>query len=197
MNDAHFHRITKALARINSSAERASRIIADLLDLTQARLGGGIPIQPKPTSMADIVQDVLEEHRAAHPERDLRFEAVGDARGEWDRERLAQALSNLVSNAIHYSPPETPIVVRVQGRDRTILASVHNQGAPIAEELLCNLFEPFKRGQVQRTRKSLGLGLYIVDRIVSAHGGTVECRSTASEGTTFQIVVPRHPPAAS
>ncbi len=98
---------------------------------------------------------------------------------------------NLVSNAIHYSPTETPIQITTRSDDGAVVVSIHNQGAPIPVELQRNIFEPFKRGRVTRASRSLGLGLYIVERIVSAHGGAVECRSTASEGTTFFLTLPR------
>jgi PAS domain S-box-containing protein len=183
-------RLAKVLARITASADRASRIIADLLDLTQARLGGGIPIHAHRTSLRKIAEEVVEEHRASHPEREIVIEHEGDASGEWDSDRLAQAFSNLVSNAIHYSPPHSPIRVRTRADSRDVAFSVHNDGPPIPEELQSRIFEPFKRGSTDRKTKNLGLGLYIVERIVASHGGQVDCRSTATEGTTFTVVLP-------
>jgi PAS domain S-box-containing protein len=184
-------RMAKALSRITASAERATRIIADLLDLTQARMGGGIPIQPEPSSIHDIAQGVVDECSAAYPECELEFKQEGDGQGYWDRERIAQALANLVSNAIHHSSPGTPIRISTQGREGEVTLSVHNHGPPIPEEIRAHIFEPFKRRSGPRTAKGLGLGLYIVESIVSAHGGKVEFRSTPSEGTTFQILLPR------
>ncbi|HET6283647.1 MAG TPA: MEDS domain-containing protein [Polyangia bacterium] len=187
-------RLVKTLTRITSSAERAARIVADLLDLTQARLGGGLPIEREPTNIHDVAQAVVDEIGAAHPEREFAVRHEGDGEGHWDGDRLAQALSNLVSNAIDHGTPETPISVASRGQNGQVILSVHNQGMPIPERILCDIFAPFKRGVGrQRTSKSLGLGLFIVDRIVAAHGGQVVCRSTESEGTTFEMVLPRGP----
>jgi PAS domain S-box-containing protein len=186
-------RMSKTLARITSSAERVTRIISELLDLTQARLGGGIPIHPEDCDAHEIAQAVADEHGAAHPERELLVEHLGDGMGHWDRERVAQALANLVSNAIHYSSPSSPICLKSTGTRDHVILSVQNQGVPIPKQVQSNLFEPFKRSKGKRTSQSLGLGLFIVDRIVSAHGGNVECRSTETEGTTFQLRLPRLP----
>lgn len=187
-------RVTKALSRITAGAERASRIISDLLDLTQARLGGGIPVQPERTDLHDLVRAVVDEHAAAHPGRQWKLEESGDVEGDWDAERLLQALSNLVSNALQYSPPGTPIRIESGGRGEEVFVSVHNQGTPIPAGDLPRIFEPFKRANGARSTKSLGLGLFIVERIVAAHGGRIECRSTAAEGTTFEMILPRRPP---
>jgi signal transduction histidine kinase len=185
--------LTQALSRITASAERAARIIADLLDLTQARLGVGIPIRPRPTNIHEIVHAVVEEQFVAQPDRELTFESEGDGEGEWDSERLQQAVSNLLSNAIQYSPLGTPVRITTRGRERDVAVSVHNQGDPIPEPDLPEIFQPFKRANGKRATKGLGLGLYIVERIVSSHGGAVHCQSKAFEGTTFHIVLPRRP----
>ena len=129
-------RTTKALARINSSAERATHIISDLLDLTRSRLGGGIPVTPRPCQLSAIAQEVLDEHIAAHPERRLRLASEGDTGGSWDWDRVAQALSNLVGNAIHHGACGSEILVRTWGLSESVCASVHNAGVPIPAEQL-------------------------------------------------------------
>jgi PAS domain S-box-containing protein len=187
-------RTTKALSRISSSAQRATHIISDLLDLTQARLRGGIPVNVRPCQLSEIAREVLDEHLAAHPGLPLRLVSEGDTRGVWDWERLAQALSNLVGNAIQHGACGAEILVRTWGLPETVGAAVHSAGVPIPAERLPGLFEPFKGSDRLRPRKSLGLGLYIVERIVSAHGGEVRCRSSADEGTVVELTLPRRPP---
>jgi signal transduction histidine kinase len=186
----------KTAARILSSADRAHRMIRDLLDFTQARLSGGIPVRAGPMDLHDIAQHVVEETRIASPDRDIQVEFKGDGRGEWDADRIAQVLTNLVSNALAYSPQGTPVRVELRDEGDAVVASVQNQGTPIAPELLPRLFEPLTRGQRQgrdKGSRSIGLGLYIVDHIVRAHGGTVGVRSSAEEGTTFTVHLPRRP----
>jgi len=186
-------RAFKGASRILSSAERATRLIADLLDFTQARLGGGIRIQPRRASIHEVMRQVLEESQAAWPERDLQVSQSGDGEGEWDPDRLAQVVSNLVSNALRYSPPGTPVKVSTRAEPQAVLIEVQNRGSPIPQELLPHIFEAMKRGpqEGQSSGRSVGLGLYIVEQIVRAHRGTVSVRSTEAEGTTFTVQLPR------
>jgi signal transduction histidine kinase len=88
--------------------------------------------------------------------------------------------------------------VETRGLDGDVLLSVRNAGAPIPPEVQARLFEPMQRGTMKgaTTSRSIGLGLFIVNHIVRAHGGTIEVRSTAEEGTRFTVRLPRHPPQA-
>jgi PAS domain S-box-containing protein len=182
--------------RIQSSAERAVRMVRDLLDFTQARLGGGIPIRPSRLDLHTFARQVLDEVRMSHPERDFRVAQEGDGQGQWDPDRLAQVLTNLVSNAAKYSPRDTPVTVVTRGQDDQVTLEVHNTGDPLSPELRQRLFQPMTRGtaEVDRASRSIGLGLFIVNSIVQAHGGTVDVRSSASEGTTFTVRLPRWAP---
>ncbi|WP_375771578.1 PAS domain S-box protein [Archangium gephyra] len=189
-------RLTASVVRIQASAERAVRMVRDLLDFTQARLGGGIPIVPSALDLHALTLQVMDEVRMSYPERDFQVHQEGDARGDWDPDRLAQVLTNLTSNAAKYSPVGTPVSVVTRGQGGQVTLEVHNEGAPIPSELRQRLFEPMQRGSagVDRAGRSIGLGLYIVDSIVRAHGGTIDVRSSADEGTTFTVRLPRQPP---
>ncbi|AGC41905.1 sensory box histidine kinase [Myxococcus stipitatus DSM 14675] len=183
----------KVIDRILSSAERATRMLRDVLDFTQARLGGGIPMQPQPLDLHELTRQVLDEVRLAHPERSLEFEFSGDGAGVWDPDRLAQVLTNLVNNALSYSPSECPVLVRTHGTHDAVTLSVHNMGVPIPAELLPRLFEPMKRAERRDPKegRGLGLGLFIVKHIVDAHGGRLRVRSDEKEGTLFVVRLPR------
>ncbi|WP_434391041.1 ATP-binding protein [Melittangium boletus] len=186
-------RATRALLRIQSSAERATRMVKDLLDFTQARLGGGIPIVPRTVDLHEVTRGVLEEVEAAHPTRHLEVRHEGEGRGEWDPDRLAQVVQNLVVNALKYSPEDSVVRVRTLAEDGGVSLSVANQGEPIPEHLRVRLFEPMQRGtaEVDKQGRSVGLGLYIVRSIVEAHGGRITVSSSKDEGTVFTVHLPR------
>ncbi len=180
----------KGLRRIASAADRAHRLIRDLLDFTQARVGG-IPIQPKARDFHELARQVVEEVQLAHPERRITFEAAGEAQGAWDGDRIAQVITNLVGNAVQHSPAESAVRVSSRGEAGSVVLAVHNEGPPIPAETLPRLFEPFRRGTEGGAAGSVGLGLFISRRIVEAHGGTLEVRSVEGEGTTFTVRLPR------
>lgn len=188
----------KTVRRISASALSATKLVNDLLDFTQARLGNGIPVRFAQTDLYGVVQQVLDQTQAAHPERTVMLFAAGDARGQWDADRLAQALMNLVSNALKYGDPGGSIAVRIQGEVEQVRLEVHNSGKPIAPELIPVLFEPMQRGNVHVSDvdRSVGLGLYIVKQIVDAHSGGLTVQSTDLDGTTFSIRLPRRLPRA-
>ncbi|MCI0673728.1 MAG: PAS domain-containing protein [Myxococcaceae bacterium] len=187
--------------RIQSSTQRMERMITEILDLTRARLAGGIPVFRRECNLHLVCRQVVLETRAAWPERNIRFETEGLAQGEWDSERLTQALTNLVSNACQHSPEDSAITVRCYDAGERQVVEVHNVGEPIAPELLPTLFEAFRQGPTTRGQSrptsGLGLGLFIVREILRAHGGTVDVRSTLHGGTTFSMVLPRFAPVAT
>jgi signal transduction histidine kinase len=181
--------------RIRSSALRASRMIGDLLDYTQASLGGGLPVSRRPSDVHEIAEQVVEELRAANPDRRILCSCGSPALAELDPDRMAQVISNLVSNALTYSPPEEKVEVEVRGDGGGVELRVRNRGEPIPAELLPVIFEPFKRGDEPGAGKNVGLGLFIVREIVAAHGGVIDVTSTAREGTSFRVRLPREPMA--
>ncbi|WP_434391051.1 PAS domain-containing sensor histidine kinase [Melittangium boletus] len=189
-------RTRQSLERLHVSTERAVRMVRDLLDFTQARLGGGLKVERVPGDLHVLVRSVFDELLTTHPERELRLELSGDGQGSWDSDRIAQLLGNLLANALKYSPPHSRVTVRSVGQDEAVVLEVHNGGAPIAAEALPRLFQPLQRAVegTDPTSRSVGLGLYIVDQIVRAHGGTIRVESSRETGTTFRVRLPRAPP---
>ena len=186
-------RVVRSVRRIQSSTQRAMRLVHDLLDFTKARLGGGIPMQRQAMDLEALARNTVEELRSAAPERDLRLKTDGDLRGEWDGDRLTQVIVNLTTNALKYSPAATPVTIRATGADGTIGLSVHNMGPPIAADIIEKIFEPMQQGgeTSERQSGSVGLGLFIVKHLIAAHGGNIGVVSTEAEGTTFQVQIPR------
>lgn len=191
----------KTAALIARNGDRMSKMVSQLLDFTRARLGGGIPLEPKPMELAELCTELVAECEAAHPDRTIVFEADLYTAGLWDRERLGQVVANLLGNAVQHGAPGQPIELRVHDEsDRTVRVTVHNEGPPIPETMLPTIFDPFRRAALRRTGKdssgSLGLGLFIVREIVQAHGGRVEVESNEG-GTTFTVTLPRTPSYSS
>ncbi|MFL5357874.1 ATP-binding protein [Archangium sp.] len=185
----------RAFERVARGGERIQQIADLLLDFTRARLGGGIPVARRPGDLNELCWRMADEFQAARPRRILLCELSRNAlQGEWDLERLAQVLANLLDNAFKYSPENTPVRLSTLEKDaESVFIEVHNQGAPIPGHLLPLLFEPFRRGEVPDTvRTSLGLGLYIAHDIVQSHGGSISVHSTAEAGTTFRVCLSRH-----
>lgn len=181
----------RIVRRIAASADRMGRMIADLLDLTRVRLGAGIPVDPQPVNLADVVRQAIDEVAAAHAGRRITLDADGAVPGSWDSDRMAQVVSNLLSNALDHSPEGAPVAVRVCGDQAGAILAVHNDGPPIAPEVQPRLFEPFVQGEDAAPGEGLGLGLFIANEIVLAHGGSIDVTSTAAKGTTFTVRLPR------
>jgi PAS domain S-box-containing protein len=174
-------------ARIIRSSQRISRMVTQLLDLTRARLGGGLPIERTPTDLRDVFGNVVAEFEAT-----IQLRVEGDVTGMWDQDRLARVLSNLVGNAIEYAAAGTPVIVEAHTDGPEVVVEVSNRGAPIPAEVLPFIFEPFRRSQPDKKSAAgnLGLGLYIAHQIVLAHGGTLDAH--CADGTTrFVMRLPR------
>ena len=186
----------KALDRIATSAARMGRIISDLVDFAHGRLGGGIPLTLGSTDLAAICRHVVEEIQLTQGDRQITVTAHGAPKGRWDGDRLAQVISNLVNNAISHGDALAPVTVSVRADAEHACIEVHNDGPPIPPEVLPRIFEPFRRtmSETKDGYVGLGLGLFIAERIVAAHGGTIDVRSTDTKGTTFCVTLPPSPP---
>jgi len=180
----------RAVTRIVSASNRAQRLIADLLDFTQARLGHGLSVVPADVSLHEMVAVASDELMSAFPGRRLVHVRLGEGRCRGDGDRLTQMLGNLVSNAFSYGAPDRPVTVTTEVHASGCRLAVHNEGPPIPAQMQPALFEPMQRGDHAGAARSVGLGLFIVREIAQAHGGRVEVRSTAEEGTTFSVELP-------
>lgn len=187
--------VTQTAARIQSSSKRMQRMIEDLLDLTRLRLADGISLKREFSDLGHVLGPVVHEHQAAFPKCPIVVERTGDLGGTWDGDRLAQVVSNLIGNACQHGTAGEPVQVRLDGsHPEAVELTVTNKGC-IDPDVVPVIFDPF-RGRERKARRGegLGLGLYIAQQLVRAHGGTIEARSREPEGTTFTIRIPR--PAA-
>jgi signal transduction histidine kinase len=183
-------------SQIVESTVRINEIISNILDLTRARFGSGLPIIRAPMDFGFVARQMIDEMRAAYPKREFILEISGDTEGEWDKARIGQVFSNLLGNAVQYSFNGTPIKITVKSGAKEVTLSVQNQGIPIPADKIERIFDSLTRGaaengQEQSDSTNLGLGLYITKEIVTAHGGTIDVISSETGGTTFSARFPR------
>lgn len=183
----------KLIGGVSRSARRMNQLVADLLEFARVRFGEGIPVRRAPMDLGPLAQDVVAEVRAAYPAREFESSVTGDLHGEWDGERLFQALTNLVSNAVQHGSADSPIRVTATADGADVVLSVANRGEAISEEQLARIFQGLNQHPTSEKsdRRHLGLGLYIVDKIVTAHDGRVDVQSTSEGETRFSIRLPR------
>ncbi|WP_198361742.1 hybrid sensor histidine kinase/response regulator [Herbaspirillum sp. meg3] len=181
----------KATTQIVNSGKRMGRMIDDMLDLARARLAGGIALVRNATRFDEVVQRVVQEYQAGFPHARIDVQADGDAAGEWDADRLAQVVANLIGNAARHGDAIEPVRVRIDGtRSDAVVFTVANAGA-IPAEILPDIFNPFRGGRRREGHgEGLGLGLYIVEQIVTAHRGDISVQS-ADMHTVFTVTLPR------
>jgi signal transduction histidine kinase len=187
-------RSVRIAARMLNSGNRMNRMIGDLLDLTRTRFGDQIPVLRVPMDLDPLCRQVIAELEGLRPGGSLQFESQGDLRGEWDADRIAQVLSNLVRNAIQHGGKSDPIRLVARDKGDEVLLAVHNGGPSIAAGALATIFEPMARSGNDRTSTGLGLGLFIASQVVLAHGGKLDATSTDAGGTTFSVHLPRRAP---
>ena len=188
-NDQRHARVASNILR---SAARMGRMIEDVLDFTRERLGGAIPLKRERMDLEQLCREVVLEAKAAHDNVVLNCEFTGELTGEWDRDRLAQVLSNLIGNAIEHGDGDAVSVV-ARGQSEDVVIEVHNTGVPIPNEALGTIFEPLVHRPLEgaSARNNVGLGLFIARAIVTGHGGKIDVASSGDLGTTFTARLPR------
>lgn len=181
----------RVVNRITRATERANRLIGDLLDFTQARLGKGIAVTLATVDLHELIAETVDELASISSGRVLLHVRNGEGTCSADGARLAQLAGNLVSNALAYGVPEVPVTVTSTVSASSCSIAVHNGGTPIPEHTRARIFEPMTRGSDTSAGRSVGLGLYIVREIAKAHAGQTRVTSSAEEGTTFTVEFPR------
>jgi signal transduction histidine kinase len=183
---------TELIRGIDKASRRMSDLVNDMLDLALNRLGDAVPIKRAPSDLGTIVRDVVAEVTASYPRARIETHSTGDLTGDWDAARLAQAFTNLLGNAVQHGDSTEPIRIDLHGDSSAVVVSIHNAGPAIPQAKRERMFEGLEPGAGQDPeRRHLGLGLFIVDKIVDAHGGTIDVRSTNESGTTFAVHLPK------
>jgi signal transduction histidine kinase len=181
---------------IRSQVGRMRRLVDDLLDVSRIDRRGGVSIEPEPIDLAEEVREAVARTEREHPDRRVTVE-VGEALPiEADRDRIGQVLTNLLDNALKYSPDGGPLVVRASAYGKGVELTVSDTGVGIPPEQADHVFERFFQAETDsggRHVGGLGLGLYITRAIVEAHGGEIraEANREAEHGTTIRVQLPR------
>jgi signal transduction histidine kinase len=204
LSSAQFLQITESIDRstvnematnINDSGTQMSKLIGNLLDFTRTRLGQSLPVKQEEIDIALVCRQTVAELAAAHPERTINLHCPESLRGTFDATRINQMLSNLIGNAIQHGAESAPVKLTVSMESEHIVFQIHNHGAPIPESTLQKIFDltPHRRkedGKPENKFSHLGIGLFIVKKIVEAHSGTISVSSSAESGTTFVVSLP-------
>lgn len=183
-------RSKRIVAMIEQSSRRMSELIENLLDFARGRLGAGLALSREThVTLEPVLQQVVNELRAAWPDRLVEVAFDFRAPVSVDGHRISQMVSNLLGNAFHHGDPARPVILKASSREGMLVVTVSNGGAPIPPLIKARLFQPFVRGEVNREQKGLGLGLYIASEIATAHGGELTVDSTVKE-TVFRFRMP-------
>ena len=189
--------VSEIAANILDSGTQMSKLISNLLDFTRTRLGQSLPVKQEEIDLALVCRQTVAELAAAHPGRMIELSCPESLRGAFDATRINQMLSNLIGNAIQHGAESAPIKLAVNTESEHIVFQVHNEGAPIPESTLQKIFD-LTLGRRKEDRKPenksshLGIGLFIVNKIVEAHSGTIRVSSSKESGTTFVVSLPCH-----
>lgn len=169
-------------------------MVSDLLELVRSRLGKNLPVEPVPMDLADAAREAIAQACAGNPGCAATLAVSGDTRGVWDAGRLDQLLQNLIGNALQHGSNKREVRLTLSGEPDAVRLTVHNDGIPIPEDAIGTIFDPLVRSadeELGQPSTSLGLGLFIVKEVVTAHRGTIEVSSNANDGTLFTVVLPR------
>jgi two-component system OmpR family sensor kinase len=184
----------ESVAAIKRESERMKELVENLLEL--ARGDEGMQLHLKDNNLTEVVEEAAESARAAvngkvlieHPTPKQRVQQLSAV---FDRERLRQALSILLDNAVKYTPEGGRVTIRIVEEDGSVGVEVADTGIGISEDQIPHVFERFYRAEEARSPEGLGLGLSIARQIAEDHRGSIEVRSKPGEGSTFIIRIPR------
>ncbi|RKG65540.1 sensor histidine kinase [Corallococcus sp. CA054B] len=189
--DVPTDRVADALDVVQRQVRRLSGLVDNLLDVSRIT-AGRLRLELEELDLASVAAEILYRFSAAAAQAgtELGLEAPVPVVGRWDRLRLEQVVTNLVSNALKYGAGH-PVIVSVEAQGTLARLTVKDHGIGIAPDDLARIFERFERAVSERHYGGLGLGLYITRQIVEAFGGTVSAVSTPGEGSTFLLELPR------
>lgn len=183
--------IRRVAALMDRQFESLQRMTGDFIDTARIE-AGELELRPEPRDLGEIVRHAVSLFQSGPWNERFHVEVPEDAiTVSCDGARMQQVVTNLVSNAMKYSMEDSPIRVTLQAHKDQATLSVSDRGIGIPREELRAIFDPFRRSESsRRTTSGVGLGLFVAQRIVRAHGGRLEVESTPGSGSTFRVVLP-------
>jgi len=186
------------LGVIRSQVRRMRRLVDDLLDVSRIDRRAGVTIEPEPLDLADELRDAVARTQRQYPERQISLASPASLPIVADRDRIGQVVTNLIDNAVKYSPDGGPVEVSGELRGTEALVSVADAGIGIPAEDRELVFGRFYQADEEASPRrfgGLGLGLYISRAIIDAHGGrmSVEANAKAGRGSIFTFQIPTRP----
>ncbi|MCL5960013.1 MAG: ATP-binding protein, partial [Chloroflexi bacterium] len=182
----------KAVETVASQTRRLDRMVDDLLDVSRIE-ARRLKLEKRRVDLVSLIRDMVGRTEELTKGHQVSVEVRGTIPTvDVDPDRIEQIMTNLLSNAAKYSYPETPIIVDVERREEKVMISVTNQGPGIKREDVPKLFTRFYRAEAARLEKApgLGLGLYITEGLVEAHGGRIWVESEPGRYATFHFTLP-------
>ena len=178
------------LQAMSLALRQMNLMIRDLVDSARSE-AGQLRLSPQPTNLHRFTADLLRRAQAAVAVDRIRNDIPVELPPvSADQDRLERILMNLLSNALKYSPPDTPVTLSARAVDDEVMVSVTDQGAGIPPEDQAHLFQRFYRAKGTRKTEGIGLGLFITRLLVQAHGGKIWVESEVREGSTFSFTLP-------
>jgi PAS domain S-box-containing protein len=178
---------TQMIGQVGRQAQRIDRLLADLLEIDRLRHGLVAP-EREPTEVLELVSQTVEGHRAG--DRTIAVEGE-PTRASLDAPKVARMLDNLVGNALKHTPPDTPVIVRVEREETDLLLVVDDEGPGIPDEYKTAVFELFDRGAKATSHESgTGIGLALVARLAALHGGYAWAEDAPGGGASVRVVLP-------
>lgn len=171
---------------------RIDDMIRDLLDAHRISAHQTLPLNIKQTDLPALIKKTVDDLKTIHGDR-FQLSLPNSLLGSCDEKYLTRVIENLCSNAVKYGCTRSPILVSLNSDEDKVYLSVKNEGEPLTESELSQLFQIFHRGQVaaQNKTQGWGIGLTLVKGVVEAHGGTISVFSSPSTGTIFTATLPR------
>ncbi|MCL5411295.1 MAG: ATP-binding protein [Patescibacteria group bacterium] len=182
--------------KIYSDTQRLTRLVEDLLNVARIE-EGRLKLNPEKVEMAQLVKDTVEEYKiyAESKKISLNFIVPKNKNTQVfiDKNKIKQVLTNLIDNAIKYTPEKGKVKVKITEEDRLIAITIEDNGIGISKQALPSLFTKFQQvsGSYIKENKGTGLGLFIVKGLVELHGGNIDVKSTYGQGSTFRFTLPK------
>lgn len=182
------HQMYELMKQTEKHTKRLNRLVDNMLDISRIQ-SGKLSLNKDTIDLCRILRHVIELHKEANLEVEIRFKSCSEAVGSWDEFRIEQVFSNILSNAIMYGN-KSPIDIEIEAKNNGYIVSIRDHGPGIEPENLERIFLRYERAISVNEVSGLGLGLYICQKIVEAHEGKIWAESSPGKGSTFKVFLP-------